>query len=228
MQVADSTLGEVVTQLTSALALAVQGNDGSLNASNTGTIAQQLSSIRDQVLSLANSSYLGTSLFGGSQGSVKPFELDTSTTPATVNYVGDTNLQYVQTPAGQKIQVNLPGSSVFGTTASGVFGALNQLIDDFSSGASSATITADTSTLTSSLGQVSQQRSILDSSLSTLQSTSTYVQTDVSQLKAQQSTLVGADTATVASQLSSQETQYQALLNVMSALQKTDLFDYLN
>src|ERR1700735_5528585 len=59
MQVADSTLGEVVTQLTSALALAVQGNDGSLNASNTGTIAQQLSSIRDQVLSLANSSYLG-------------------------------------------------------------------------------------------------------------------------------------------------------------------------
>jgi flagellar hook-associated protein 3 FlgL len=159
---------------------------------------------------------------------VKPFELDTSTTPATVNYVGDTNLQYIQTPAGQKIQVNLPGSSVFGTTASGVFGALNQLIDDFSSGASSATITADTSTLTSSLGQVSQQRSILDSSLSTLQSTSTYIQTDVSQLKAQQSTLVGADTATVASQLSSQETQYQALLNVMSALQKTDLFDYLN
>jgi flagellar hook-associated protein 3 FlgL len=228
MQVADSTLGEVVTQLTSALALAVQGNDGSLNGSNTGTIAQQLSSIRDQVLSLANSSYLGTSLFGGSQGSVKPFELDTSTTPATVNYVGDTNLQYIQTPAGQKIQVNLPGSSVFGTTASGVFGALNQLIDDFSTGASSATITADTSTLTSSLGQVSQQRSILDSSLSTLQSTSTYVQTDESQLKAQQSTLVGADTATVASQLSSQETQYQALLNVMSALQKTDLFDYLN
>jgi flagellar hook-associated protein 3 FlgL len=228
MQVADSTLGEVVTQLTSALSLAVEGSNGTLDASNLATIATQLSGIRDQVLSLANTSYLGSSLFAGSQGSVTPFVLDTSTTPATVNYVGDTNLQYVETPAGQKIQVNLPGSSVFGTSSTGVFGALNQLIDDFSSGASTATITADTSTLTASLGEVSQQRSILDSSLSRVQSTSTYAQTDESQLKAQQSTLVAADTASVATQLSSQETQYQALLNVMSALQKTDLFDYLN
>jgi flagellar hook-associated protein 3 FlgL len=228
LQVTDSTLGEVVTQLTSALSLAVQGNDGTLNSANMTAIVQQLSGIRDQVLSLANTSYLGSSLFAGSQGSVKPFVLDTSTTPATVNYVGDTNVQYLETPAGQKIQVNLPGSSVFGTASSGVFGALNQLIDDFSSGASTATITADTSTLTFSLGQVSQQRSILDSSLSRVQSTSTYAQTDESQLKVQQSTLVAADTATVATQLSSHETQYQALLNVMSALQKTDLFDYLN
>jgi flagellar hook-associated protein 3 FlgL len=228
LQVTDSTLGEVVTQLTSAVSLAVQGNDATLDSANMTAIVQQLSGIRDQVLSLANTSYLGSSLFAGSQGSVKPFVLDTTTTPATVNYVGDTNVQYLETPAGQKIQVNLPGSSVFGTTSSGVFGALNQLINDFSSGASTATITADTSTLTASLGQVSQQRSILDSSLSRVQSTSTYAQTDESQLKVQQSTLFAADTATVASQLSSHETQYQALLNVMSALQKTDLFDYLN
>jgi flagellar hook-associated protein 3 FlgL len=228
LQVTDSTLGEVVTQLTSALSLAVQGNDGTLSSANITAIVQQLSGIRDQVLSLANTSYLGSSLFAGSQGSVKPFALDTSTTPATVNYLGDTNVQYLETPAGQKIQVNLPGSSVFGTASSGVFGALNKLIDDYSSGASTATITTDTSTLTSSLGQVSQQRSILDSSLSRVQSTSTYAQTNESQLKVQQSTLVAADTASVATQLSSHETQYQALLNVMSALQKTDLFDYLN
>jgi flagellar hook-associated protein 3 FlgL len=228
LQVTDTTLGEVVTQLTSALSLAVQGNDGTLNAANMTTIVQQLSGIRDQVLSLANTSYLGSSLFAGSQGSVRPFVLDTSTTPATVNYVGDTNVQYLETPSGQKIQVNLPGSSVFGMSSSGVFGALNQLIADLSSGASSATITNDTSTLTASLGQVSQQRSILDSSLSRVQSTSTYAQTDESQLKVQQGSLVAADTASVATQLSSQETQYQALLNVMSALEKTDLFDYLN
>ncbi len=228
LQVSDSTLGEVVTQLTSALSLAVQGNNGTQNSDNNATIVQQLTGIRDQILSLANTSYLGSSLFGGSQGSVKPFVLDTSTTPATVNYVGDTNVQYLETPTGQKIQVNLPGSSIFGTSSSGVFGALNQLINDFSSGASTGTITADTSSLTSSMGQLSQQRSILDSSLSRVQSTSTYAQTDSSELTVQQSALVSADTANVATQLSSQETQYQALLNVMSALQKTDLFDYLN
>src|SRR5271154_3252577 len=56
MQVADSTLGEVVTQVTSALSLAVEGSNGTLNSANTTTVTQQLSGIRDQVLSLANTS----------------------------------------------------------------------------------------------------------------------------------------------------------------------------
>ena len=77
LQVTDSTLGEVVTQLTSAVSLAVQGNDATLDSANMTAIVQQLSGIRDQVLSLANTSYLGSSLFAGSQGSVKPFVLDT-------------------------------------------------------------------------------------------------------------------------------------------------------
>ncbi len=218
LQVADSTLGEVVTQVTSALTAAVAGNNGTLNASDIASVAQSLSGIRDQVLSLANTSYQGQYLFGGSQGSAPPFTLDTTTNPATATYTGDSNLQYVETPNGQKIQVNLPGSSVFGVAGSGVLGALNQLISDFSGGAATATITVDTSALTTALGQLSAQRSTLDSSLSRLQSTSTYVQTDETQLKVAQSSLVSADPATVASQLSTAETQHQALLSVINTL----------
>ena len=227
LQVTDSTLGEVVTQLTSALTLAVQGSNGTLDAANLSTIAQQLTGIRDQVLSLANTSYQGNYLFAGSLGSTKPFTVDTSTTPATVSYVGDTNVQYVTTPAGQKIQMNLPGSAIFGAGSAGVLGALNQLIADFSSGAAGATSVADTSALTTALGQLSDQRSILDSSLSRLQATSTYAQTEEAQLKVQQSNLVASDTASVATQLNSAEVQNQALMNVMSAVGKNDLFDYL-
>ena len=227
LQVTDSTLGEVVTELTSALTLAVQGSNGTLDAANLSTIAQQLTGIRDQVLSLANTSYQGNYLFAGSLGSTKPFTVDTSTTPATVSYVGDTNVQYVTTPAGQKIQMNLPGSAIFGAGSAGVLGALNQLIADFSSGAAGATSVADTSALTTALGQLSDQRSILDSSLSRLQATSTYAQTEEAQLKVQQSNLVASDTASVATQLNSAEVQNQALMNVMSAVGKNDLFDYL-
>jgi len=226
MQVADTTLGEVVTQLTTALSLAVQGNDGTLNAANRASVAQQLTGIRDQVLSLANTSYQGEYLFGGSQGATQPFTLDTSTTPATATYNGDTNLQYIETPSGQKIQTNMPGSGLFGGTT-GAFAALNQLIADVSGGASSATLTADTDALKGSISQVSSQRSVLDTSLSMVQTTSTYFQTQVAQLTVQQSSLVAADPASVASQLSSAETQHQALLSVMSAVGKTDLFDYL-
>ena len=227
LQVADSTLGEVVTQITSALSTAVGGNNGTLNASDIASVAQKLSGIRDQVLSLANMSYQGQYLFGGSQGSAPPFTLDTSTDPATATYNGDAKLQYVETPSGQKIQANLPGSSVFGAAGSGVLGALNQLISDFSGGAATAAITADTSALTTALGQLSAQRSTLDSSLSRLQSNSTYVQTDESQLKVAQSGLVSADPAAVATHLSQAETQHQALLSVINALGSANLFSLM-
>jgi len=39
--------------------------------------------------------------------------------------------------------------------------------------------------------------------------------------------LVAADTVSVATQLKSVEVQNQALMSVMSTLQKTSLFDYL-
>jgi flagellar hook-associated protein 3 FlgL len=227
LQVTDSTLGEVVTQITSALSTAVSGNNGTLNASDLASVAQKLSGIRDQVLSLANTSYQGQYLFGGSQGSAPPFTLDTSTTPATANYNGDTSVQYVETPSGQKIQVNLPGSSVFGAAGSGVLGALNQLISDFSGGATTAALTADTGALTTALGQLSTQRSTLDSALSRLQSTSTYTQTEESQLKVAQSNLVSADPAAVATQLSQAEVQHQALLSVINALGSADLFSLM-
>lgn len=223
LQVTDSTLGEVVTRLTSAISLSVNANNGTNSAANISSLAQQLSGIRDQVLSLANTSYQGNYLFSGSQN-ITPFTLDTSTTPATVTYNGDSSLQYIQTPSGQSLQTKLPGSSVFGAA----FTALNQLISDLSGGSASAsTLSADSSALTSALNNVSTQRSILDSSLSRLQSASTYNQTEEAQLKAQQSTLVAADPATIATQLQSTETQYQALLSVMSTLQSKSLFDYL-
>jgi flagellar hook-associated protein 3 FlgL len=228
LQVADSALGEVVTQVTSALSLAVQGSSGGLSASNLATIGQQLVGIRDQVLSLANSSYQGEYVFGGSVGSTAPFSIDSTTTPATVTYSGDSSVQSISTPDGQKIQVNLPGSSVFGTSSSGLLQSLNQLIADFSGGSASATVTADTAGLTTSLTQLSQQRSVLDSSLSRIESTSTYTQTQEAQLTVAQSSLVAADPATVASQLSSAETQHQALLSVMSALGSEDLFKLIN
>ena len=228
MQVADSTLGDVVTQVTQALSLAVEGSNGTQNSSDNASVAQSLNGILSEVVSLANTSYQGQFLFSGSQGSVKPFTLDTSTTPPTTTYNGDTNVQYLEVPGGQKLQINLPGSSVFGSGSTGIVGALSQLIGDISSSASTATITTDTAALNTALGQLSDQRSTLDSSLSRLNSATTFAQTSESQLVVAQSGLVSANPEVVASQLSSAETQHQALLSVISSLgNQEDLFQML-
>jgi len=223
LQVTDSSLGEAVTQLTSAISLAVQGANGTLNNSNLQAVAQQVEGIRDQILSLANTSYQGRYLFAGSQGTSTPFSLDTSTTPASVTYSGDNITQSIETPGGQMIQVNLPGSTVFGSALT----ALNQLIADLNGGAASSALASDSTALNDALGQLSTQRSLLDSNLSTIKSTSNYAETQEAQLKAQQTALVASDPASVATQLKSNQVQYQALLSVITALQKTNLFDYL-
>lgn len=225
LQVTDSTLSEVVSQLTSAISLATQANSGTLNAENIAAIKTQLVGIQSQVLSLANTNYQGQYLFAGSQGATKPFTLD-ATTGATT-YAGDTVQQTIQTPAGQTIATNLPGSSVFQAAGGSVFAALSNVIADLSTTPVGATLGADSASLTTALTQVSAQRSILGNSLNRLQATSTYTQTQEANVKAQQSNLVSADAATVATGLKTSETQHTALLDVIALLGKGSLFDYL-
>jgi flagellar hook-associated protein 3 FlgL len=226
MQVTDSTLGEVVTQLTSAISLATQGANGTLNTADLQSIGNEVSGIRDTVLSLANTSYQGNYIFSGSQGSVKPFTLNTNGALATVTYAGDTTTQSVVTPGGQSLQVNVPGSAVFTATTGDVLGTLNQLISDLQSGSSSAVAT-DATNLSSALGTVNQQRATIDTSLSQLNETTSYAQTKATEIQAEQGTLLSADTATVASSLQMAEVQHQALISVISTLSQNNLFSYL-
>lgn len=226
LQVTDSTLGEVVSQITAALSLATQGANGTLNASNLNSISEQVAAIRDNVLSLANTSYQGTYLFSGSQGQTKPFTLDTTTSPATATYNGDAVTSQIETPGGQALAVNVPGNAVFTASGTSVLGTLNQLVSDLQSGSSTA-VAADSSALTAALGTVSDQRATIGTSLSQLTSNTSYAQTQETLLEAQQTTLLSANTATVATSLQTAEVQHQALISVVSSLGQNDLFSYL-
>jgi len=229
LQVSDSALGNVVTQLTSAVSLATQANNGVLNANNLQAIATELTGIRDEVLSLANSSYLGQYIFSGSQGGTQPFTLDTSTSPASVAYQGDSDVSYVQTPSGQSIQTNIPGDQIFTVAGGNVLGSLNNLIADFSSGAPSATSVADLAQLSQSLGYVDQQRAIIDNSINRLTASSNYSSSESVQLLSAQDDLIQTDTASVATQLSTAETQQTALTQVIAAIeQQGTLFQALS
>lgn len=228
LQVGDSALGNVVSQLTSAISLATSGINGTLNTNNEQSIATQLTGIRDEVLSLANSTYMGQYIFSGSQGTIAPFTLDTTTSPATVTYNGDEDVSYVQTPTGQSIQTNLPGDQIFTASGANVLGTLNALIADFSGGTPSASAANDLANLNSALNYVSQQRVVLDDSVTRLTAASSYNSSESTQLASAQNSLIQTDTAKAASQLSSAETQQAALTQVIAAIdQQGTLFNEL-
>ncbi len=228
LQVADSALGSVVNQLTQAISLATGANGGTLNSTQLQAVSNQLSGIRDEVMSLANTSYMGQYIFAGGQTSTTPFSLSSVSSPASTTYHGDSNVNLLQTPNGQTIQLNVPGDQIF--TAGGtndVFAALNQLVSDFSSGANTqATVTA-TAALNSALNYVSQKRVTLDNSISRLTAATESVSTEKLQLTTAQTTLMQADLPQISTQLSLAETQQTALEDVISQLGSGSLFQKL-
>ena len=233
LQVADNALGEVVSQVSKTISLAVSAGNSTMSATDIASVQTQVSSLRDSILSLGNTSYQGQYIFAGSKGSTTPFTLNSSTNPATATYNGDTVTNTMETPDEQSVAINVPGSSVFTSSSANLLSTLNQLVSDLGAIAagtgSTASIQADTSALTQALGVVSTQRAGLDSSLSRLTTASTYSSTQVATYEAQQSTLLSADPATVATDLKAAEVQQQALLGVTSALEGAqDLFNYLH
>lgn len=230
LQVTDSALSTVVSQLTTAVSLATEANNGTLNASDMESISNQLTGIRDEVLSLANTTYLGQYVFAGSKGTTQPFTLDTTASPAVATYHGDdtaNSVSYLETPNGQKIQMNIPGDQVFSAAGRDVLGTLNALVADFSSGVASPTAQADAQTLDTALGHVTQQRVLIDNSLSRLQAADNYTQSETTELTASQTSLLQADVGQVATQLSTAETQQAALSQVIATLGKQSLFNDL-
>src|SRR5580658_3178828 len=82
LQVADSTLGSVVAQLTQAISLATSANNGTMDPSDVQSVGNQISGILDEVESLANTSYQGQYIFAGGQTTAAPFTTSNATSPA--------------------------------------------------------------------------------------------------------------------------------------------------
>jgi len=225
LQVTDTALSTVVSQLTTAVSLATEGNGGTLNASDLESIGNQIAGIRDEVLSLANTTYLGQYVFAGSRTGTEPFTLDTSTTPPTTTYNGDGVTSSLETPNGQTIQLNMPGNQIFSAPGNDVMGTLNALVADFSSGSLSSTAQADAQSLNAALSYVTQQRVVIDNSLTRLSAAESYSQSEATQLTSSQTNLLQADVGQVATQLSTAETQQAALSQVIATLGKQSLFN---
>ena len=226
LQVTDSALGSVVTQLNQALSLAGQANNGTLNSSDLKAISNQIAGIRDEVLSLANTDYQGQYVFGGSQTATTPFTLNSATTPATVTYNGDSDVNTLVSPTGQSIQLNVPGNQVFTSATANVLGTLNNLVADYASGTAGSGV-ADTAALNTALNFVSQQRVTIDNSITRLTSASGAATEEATQLTAVQTNLMQADIAGVSTQLSLAQSQQSALIDVIASLGQGSLFDKL-
>ena len=231
MQTADSALNSATTLLSQAMSYAVQGENSTLSDSNRQTLAQDVQQIQSQVLDLANTSYQGSYIFGGTDSADKPFAADSS---GNVTYEGNGDTNTVQISNGLSVQTNLPGNQLFSnagdssaTASVDVFGALSDLSSALESGDSDSIGTALTS-LKSAYDYLNGQRTFYGNTEKQVQSTETFLSTDKVNLSQQQDDLIGADLDTACTNLEQAEQARQAVLSASSKISQSNLFNYLS
>ena len=94
-QTAGSALSSVVSALSQAISVGTEGSSGTLTSAQQQALAQQIQGIQSQIVQLANTSYEGSYLFGGTATQSAPFTLD-STQPSGVTYSGNSGVNSVE------------------------------------------------------------------------------------------------------------------------------------
>jgi flagellar hook-associated protein 3 FlgL len=223
MQEADSTLNSVVTTLSQAISLAVEGANGTMNQTDLNALAQQVSGIQQQILGYANDSFEGNYLFAGTAVTTQPYVADSSSSSG-VSYVGNSGVNNVEIGDGQAVPANLPGSQLFSASGSNVFQALSDLESSLQSGTN---IPAAESEVQNAFDYINAQRTFYGTTLSRLSTASSFLNDESVQLSQEQNNLVGADMATAASQLTQAETALDASLEAGGTISQKTLLDYL-
>jgi flagellar hook-associated protein 3 FlgL len=222
LSTADATLNSVTTALQRAIGLGVEGANGTLSGADRIDVATELQGIQSQLISLANTTYQGQFLFGGT-ADTQPFVLD-STQSSGVRYAGNRGVNHVAIGDGYQLQVNLPGSQVFNGAGADVFQAMQDLITALNTNSG---IPAAVNEVSAAYSYVTNQRVFYGNGLNQTQSQQTYLNTAKLGLSQQQNDVSAADVASVATQLVSDQTAQTATLTAMGRTSQTSLFDYL-
>lgn len=116
LRLTEDTLASIEDVLLRVKQLAVQGNNGTLNDQDKRTLAQEISGLGEQLVSISKSkSISGEFIFSGSRTDLAPFEeID-----GEMQYVGDDLLRSVNLAPAISFETRISGEAVFGVSGTG-------------------------------------------------------------------------------------------------------------
>jgi flagellar hook-associated protein 3 FlgL len=226
LQSADSTLSSIITTLQQAVSLGTEGANGTTNAGDRASIAQQISGILQTVLGLANTSFSGAYLFAGGKTTTQPFVIDPNSASG-VSYQGNDDTNTLTVSENSAITTNVPGDQLFMAPGADVFAALNQMVTALNANNTSGVSNA-VSALSTALDNVTQQRAFYGNALNELVDDTNYLNSDNVQLQTQQQNAVGADMSQMVTQMTQAENAQTATYQAAAKLLDVSLMDYLH
>lgn len=216
--IADSALGSAYTELTAIFTRGSEAASETVDAAGRASLAAEIRTLRDQILSLANSETQGRYIFAGSLSNAPAFSISGD----TVTYQGDQIVNQIAIGDGITVQQGVAGDQVF----TPVFDIISQLLTAVDAGDTAgmqSALSQFASTL-SGLNQFRVQFGVAQNTLSDAKNAQAGREIDVT---SRRSTLEDADMAQAITQLQQIQTALQAALAARSTTQQRNLFDYL-
>ena len=155
---AASAVNDGVEALAEARALVMQGLNGTYNAVDRASIAEQVSSLRDRLFTVGNTESNGVYLFGGTRSEIPPFQSSLVDGKTRVTYHGDDHARSIQVGPNSLVETGIAGSKLFaksegrGASYAGLSGAAAGTTADQGSGFETLDVRHDATTGTLGAG----------------------------------------------------------------------------
>lgn len=220
LQFADTAIDGVQVANERIRSLALLAENSSTSAASS---IAEISGLRDQLLSSANSAIDGQFIFAGSNTQTEPY---TKAADGTVTYNGNADAMKLQVGRSASLQTQIPGDQIF-TAGVDIFKTVSDLVTAMTNGdkagiqAQVANLEQFASTLSSVRGHLGGLMNVASTSQNELK------QVDLVRT-AQLSQLQDADLAQALSEFSQSQTALQAATAVGAKVTSVTLLDYLH
>ena len=233
----DSAIGNATDLVRRAYTLAVAGaNTGANGSTAESAMADEVDQIKQSVLAIANTSYLGRPVFGGTTTGDAAYQLSDPSDPSSnVVYVGDQGSVNRRVGDGVVVQVNSTGSDVFGAT--GTASTAGTSVFDHLSALSTAlrqdppddaTIQQSITALQNDITQFSAAQADEGARMNQINSAVSVSQDTTLALQKVKSDVEDVDVAEATITMQSMTTAYQAALMAVSKTSSQSLLNFLS
>lgn len=219
LSMADSALSTSNGILARVRDLTIQGaNDGAMSPEAKEAIALELDGLKKDLLSQANTKYLGRNIFAGSSDAAQAFSADGA-------YQGTPGSEVMRRIGPDStVKVDTDGSEVFGSGSSSVFAAIDRIAADLRSGVNVGPrvndIDAHTKAFIAGQADIGSRHSQIERA----QEGNALMKTT---LEGQRAGVEDADLGQAILDLKQQDVSYQVALQVTAKVLPSTLMDYL-
>jgi flagellar hook-associated protein 3 FlgL len=225
LSLGNATMNQIMSALQTVLSAS-----GAQLSSEPGALqglASQVSSIRQALINLANTSYGGQAIFAGTGNVSQAYDQNG-------NYVGGGSAPTRTVAPSVQVAVGVTGNQVFGSGTTGLLGTtgvLAQIVQDLQTGTTASLSNlqgADAQALTTAITQVSDQAADMGASYQRMTAFAQQATNSQQSLQGQIGGIDSTNVAQVSTQLTEAQQSYQSALWATSQLSQDSLVQFLS